>query len=73
MDMERSAKVRRLRWRVPAKTDDMQADPFPELTPAGKAEAARVTEAGTKAGDDALDPEGDDDPDAGDNDGTAVA
>lgn len=80
MDLERSAKVRRLRWRVPAKSEETEADPFPELTPAGKAEAASVTEAGTKAGAATADPDADDDPDAQDNapgardnDGSAVA
>jgi Glycosyl transferase family 2 len=78
MDLERSAKVRRLRWRVPAKAEDLNADPFPELTPAAQAEAASVTEAGIKAGGAALEPGGEapddpDDPEAADNDGSAVA
>jgi hypothetical protein len=74
MDLERSAKIRRLRWRVPAKGDEAESDPFPELSAAGQAAAASVTEAGTRpgAGPDA-DADADDDPEAPDNDGSAVA
>lgn len=70
MDLERSARIRRLRWRVPAKADEVEADEFPELTAAGKAVAASVTEAGTEPGTAA---DADDDPEAPDNEGSAVA
>jgi hypothetical protein len=73
MDLERSVKLRRLRWRVPTKTDDVASDPFPELTAAAKAEAASVTTAGVNAGSLDADPDGDDDPDSTEHAGTAVA
>nr|WP_225849988.1 glycosyltransferase family 2 protein [Streptomyces sp. HPF1205] len=73
MDLERSARIRRLRWRVPAKADEAESEQFPELTAAGKAVAASVTEAGTEPGAAVDDEVDDDDPEAPDNDGSAVA
>jgi hypothetical protein len=35
---------------VPAKADETDSDPFPELSAGGKAVAADVTEAGTRPG-----------------------
>ncbi|WP_433891957.1 glycosyltransferase family 2 protein [Streptomyces sp. CA-111067] len=65
MDLERSARIRRLRWRMPARADGTEAAPAPVVAaaPPLPGSARAVAESGI---DDDLD-------DATDNDGTAVA
>jgi hypothetical protein len=71
MDLERSAKIRRLRWRVPVRPDGQDADPYPELSAEARRTAADASPA-AGAGAGAAKPDLEDDPDARDN-GTAVA
>ncbi|MEV6005357.1 glycosyltransferase family 2 protein [Streptomyces sp. NPDC051976] len=66
MDLERSVKIRRLRWRVPVRTDDLDSRSHPGSAPP----AAPAAPGGGAPGGD---PDLDDDPDARDNEGSAVA